>query len=77
MNTRKHRPILLGQSDTVYEQQVQQEIETYLNALNSYPGRFEQEPADQDEDDGERGEADLPEEREEALGGVSHRADLQ
>jgi|GraSoiStandDraft_41_1057321.scaffolds.fasta_scaffold348057_3 hypothetical protein len=44
MNTRKHRPILLGQSDTVYEQQVQQEIETYLNALNSYPGRFEQEP---------------------------------
>ena len=39
-----YRPILPFQSDAVYEQQVKEEIETYLNALVSYPARAAQEP---------------------------------
>jgi hypothetical protein len=44
MKRSKYRPVVLCQSDAAYERQVQQEIETYLNALHSYPERAAQEP---------------------------------
>ena len=43
---RKHRPITVGIASTDRERQrdVQQEIETFLTALSSYPDRFARDP---------------------------------
>jgi hypothetical protein len=40
MKMRKHRPITTAISGANREHEVQQEIETFLAALNSYPDRF-------------------------------------
>lgn len=44
MKTRKHRPITIAISSTNREREVQEEIETFLSALNSYPDRFARDP---------------------------------
>lgn len=44
MRSRKQRPVLVGTSDAAREREVQQEIETFLQALSSYPERFAREP---------------------------------
>ncbi len=44
MKLRKHRPITIGLSDADREHDVQQEIETFLAALSSYPDRFARNP---------------------------------
>ncbi|MBZ5598581.1 MAG: hypothetical protein LAN83_09680 [Acidobacteriia bacterium] len=46
MKIRKHRPITVGIASTERERQreVQQEIETFLTALSSYPDRFARNP---------------------------------
>lgn len=44
MSTKKHRPIVVGISDATRAQEVQQEIENFLRALNSYPDEFAHDP---------------------------------
>lgn len=44
MKSRKQRPALVGLSDAARDQEVQQEIEAFLQALSSYPDRFAREP---------------------------------
>jgi len=44
MTSKKHRPITVGVSDADREREVQQEIENFLRALNSYPDRVAHEP---------------------------------
>jgi hypothetical protein len=44
MKTRKHRPIVVGFADISREREVQREIETFVNALNSYPEHFARDP---------------------------------
>jgi hypothetical protein len=44
MKIRKHRPNGSGLSETVRQQEVQQEIESFLRALSSYPDRFARDP---------------------------------
>lgn len=44
MTTKKHRPIAVSVSEAVREREVKQEIETFLNALRSYPECFERDP---------------------------------
>lgn len=44
MTAKRHRPIMLGVSDATRKREVQQEIEYFLKALNSYPDRFAREP---------------------------------
>jgi hypothetical protein len=36
--------LVTGLSDAAHEQQVQQEIETFISALSSYPERFARDP---------------------------------
>ncbi|HVO82197.1 MAG TPA: hypothetical protein VMT28_15790 [Terriglobales bacterium] len=42
MSTRKHRPITMRICSS--DREVQQEIETFLTALSSYPDRFARNP---------------------------------
>jgi hypothetical protein len=44
MSTKKHRPIMVCVSDATRAQEVQQEIENFLRALNSYPDEFAHDP---------------------------------
>ena len=44
MKTTIHRPIVVCPSDSAREHEVQQEIETFLAALDSYPARFARNP---------------------------------
>jgi hypothetical protein len=44
MSSKKHRPIVLGLSDATRAEEVEQEIESFLQALNSYPDRFANDP---------------------------------
>ena len=44
MTTKQYRPIVLGIADANREREVQQEIETFLTALSSYPDRFAHDP---------------------------------
>jgi len=44
MTTKKHRPMVVGVSDATRAREVQQEIEDFLKALNSYPDRFAHDP---------------------------------
>jgi len=44
MNSTQFRPIVLGNSDTERQREVQHEIDNFLQALNSYPDRFAREP---------------------------------
>lgn len=44
MKSRKQRPVLVGTSEAGREREVQREIETFLQALSSYPERFAREP---------------------------------
>lgn len=43
MKSRKQRP-MVGLSDAARDQEVQQEIDAFLQALSSYPDRFAREP---------------------------------
>jgi hypothetical protein len=44
MTTKKHRPIVLGISDACRAKEVEQEIQNFLQALNSYADRFASDP---------------------------------
>ncbi|MBZ5719063.1 MAG: hypothetical protein LAO03_01660 [Acidobacteriia bacterium] len=44
MRAKRQQMVAMGFSDTARERQVQQEIETFLNALSSYPERFARDP---------------------------------
>jgi hypothetical protein len=44
MTSKQYHPITLGVCDAEREREVQQEIETFLKALDSYPDRFAREP---------------------------------
>jgi len=44
MRAKKQQMVVTGNSDAAHEEQVQQEIETFLNALSSYPERFARDP---------------------------------
>ena len=44
MTVKKPQMLIPGPSDVAHEQQVQEEIETFLNALSSYPARFARDP---------------------------------
>jgi hypothetical protein len=44
MKTTKTQPIARGRSDVARQLEVQQEIENFLNALESYPDRFARDP---------------------------------
>ena len=44
MKANKQQMLITGLSDAAHEQQVQEEIETFLNALSSYPERFARDP---------------------------------
>jgi hypothetical protein len=43
MRTKRHRPIAVGESETVRQLEARREIDTFLRALNSYPERFARE----------------------------------
>jgi len=44
MRRKNHRPMVVGGSDAVRAQEVEQEIESFLQALNSYADRFASDP---------------------------------
>jgi hypothetical protein len=44
MRTKTHRPLVVGVSDVTRAREVQQEIEDFLRALNSYPDKFAHDP---------------------------------
>jgi len=44
MSSQKHRPIVLGLSDATRAEEVEQEIESFLQALDSYADRFANNP---------------------------------
>jgi len=44
MSSKRHRPIVLGLSDATRAEEAEQEIESFLQALNSYADRFANNP---------------------------------
>ena len=44
MRVNTQQMVVPSLSDAAHEQQVQEEIETFLNALSSYPERFARDP---------------------------------